>query len=84
MRYLQNAVDICSQARRAISGSENQQKNTGLFTLFFILSVRGRETYYVKYFIAAHCCHPSCESFFHKEPVLAALFNPFGGFKGGL
>lgn len=31
-----------------------------------------------------HCCHPSCESFFHQKPVLAVLFNPFRRLQGGL
>lgn len=47
MWYLQYTVDICSWTQRAISDFENQEKNTGPLTLFFILSFRGRETYYV-------------------------------------
>lgn len=31
-----------------------------------------------------HCCHPSCESFFHQKPVLSVLFNPFWRLQSGL
>lgn len=31
-----------------------------------------------------HCCHPSCESFFHQKPVLSVLFNPFRRLQSGL